>query len=81
VKAPRWLVVLGALATGPCGPEPTMADLACSDDVDCARWGLFAPFCLDGVCSQCAIDPDCGDDEFCEPNVDGFGTCLPGARP
>lgn len=42
----------------------------------CTEWQDFAPYCLDGVCSQCATDEHCTDAE-CVPNWQGFGTCLP----
>lgn len=79
----RLLVML--LLVG-CAPDPTPADLACASDDDCAEWGAFAPYCRVtyvssvGVCSECAADPDCGDDHICEANADGFGTCLAGSR-
>lgn len=66
-----------------CSARPTVAELACADDSDCAEWGDFAPHCLrgarGGVCSECAEDADCAGlaPSECVPNAQGFGTCLP----
>lgn len=76
----RWWVVLLAAVSAPCGRPPT-SQLACETRSDCDRWGMFAPYCLRGVCSQCAIPLDCGPGSWsCTPNADGFGTCLPVPR-
>lgn len=68
------MIVLAILALTGCEhPAPT---LECETDEDCTYWTSFAPYCNEGICSQCAADEDCGPGYACTPASDGFGTCI-----